>query len=192
MGMELCQKHYRVHVRTGLGLKKKDLFSPGNGFKPVSNTNPECLEVFRHKFLMVGQVVTGIRGRAICSREIVVQPDFKNHFVLPVMTERYRNVLKLLPDVFVGGRPQLRSLLGLVCGEMEENFKGHHREVPPWRLLKSTLSKWCPKVCRQCLNNQLSVRMVVFMSFNKIVMPNNVTANFSCFLAYYVHPESTC
>ncbi|GMH33216.1 hypothetical protein BSKO_01050 [Bryopsis sp. KO-2023] len=145
LGKALCNRKYKVNIRSGLPLDKKTIFSTSFGFKPVSNTNPECLKVLRHSFLMVEQVVLGIRGKPLFSREVVVEPDFKLHFMVPVMTDRYKSVMSKLPDTFVGGRAQLKSLLVLMCEEMERVFKGNGRDVPPWRQFKSVWTKWAPK-----------------------------------------------
>lgn len=145
LGKALCSRKYKVNMRAGLPLEKKTIFSTSFGFKPVSNTNPDCLKVLRHKFLMVEQVVLGIRGKPLFSREVVVEPDFKLHFMVPVMTNRYKTVMANLPEIFVGGRAQLKSLLMLMCEEMELVFKENGRDVPPWRQFKSVWSKWSPK-----------------------------------------------
>lgn len=148
LGRELCKRQYKVHLRAGLGLKKKTVFTTNSGLKPVSNSNAKCLEVLRHKFLMVEQVVTGVKGKAIQSREVVVQPYFRQHFVLPVMSNRYEKLLELVPDVYAGGRTRLKKQLEVICSEADFCFKGFNWEVPPWRYLNSTVSKWCPKVCQ--------------------------------------------
>lgn len=145
LGKALCGKKHKVSIRSGLPLEKKTIFSTSFGFKPVSNTNPECLKVLRHRFLMVEQVVLGIKGKPLFSREVVVEPDFKLHFMIPVMTGRYKSVMAELPETFVGGRAQLKSLLVLVCEEMEQAFKEKSRNVPPWRQFKAVWSKWAPK-----------------------------------------------
>lgn len=144
LGKALCRMKYKVSIRSSLPLKKKTVFS-SSGFKPVSNTNPECLKILQHSFLMVEQVVLGVKGKPLFSREVVVEPDFKHHFMIPVGTPRYDAALAQLPETFVGGRAQLRTLVMLMSKEIQLVFTQHGRVVPPWRQFIATWSKWSPK-----------------------------------------------
>jgi len=72
----------------------------------------------------------------------VVEPLLRDHFALPRASSRYREVLARVPDVFVGSRAQLRTLVGIMCTEMATNLADTGLSVPPWRKFESVWSRW--------------------------------------------------
>jgi len=70
-----------------------------------------------------------------------LQPHFREQFEIPHPTARYRGLLAMLPDVLVGTQEQMSPLVQLLCSEMSLAFEHHGLSVPPWRQVKSLLSK---------------------------------------------------
>ena len=50
--------------------------------------------------------------------ELVIDPDFKAHFIVPHPTPEYAKLVDCLPDVFVGLHAQLVPLVQLMATEV--------------------------------------------------------------------------
>jgi len=76
------------------------------------------------------------------SAVVVVEVRLREHFALPRESPRYKEVLRRVPEIFVGSRAQLRSLVGIMCAEMATNLTETGLSVPPWRKFDSVWSRW--------------------------------------------------
>ncbi len=75
--------------------------------------------------------------------EYIVDPSFKDHFVVQNPTARYTAVLALVPDtVVIASRQQLLRAVAFLATELQRCFDARRVALPPWRRLKSLLSKW--------------------------------------------------
>ena len=73
----------------------------------------------------------------------VVDPVFREQFVIAKPTPRYASLLSSLPDVFIGPFENLTPLVLFLCAEMAASFKETGGScLPPWRCTTSMLSKW--------------------------------------------------
>lgn len=79
-------------------------------------------------------------------RHVIVEPRFKDQFVIANPTKTYEELLELIPDAFVGSLTDLMAAVDVVCKEMRAAFLATGRPLPPWRRKKSLASKWQPKV----------------------------------------------
>eukprot|EP00803_Ostreobium_quekettii_P009508 evm.model.scf_504EXC.1 EVM.evm.TU.scf_504EXC.1 scf_504EXC:8261-9930(-) len=86
--------------------------------------------------------------------DLIVEPAFRDAFVIGEQTPRYREVLALVPDEFVGPKGRLLELVRLLCKEMELAFVASGRAVPPWRRFKSVASRWNPVFFRKQMEDR--------------------------------------
>lgn len=122
----LSELGYKASLRTSVGGKNEQLF----------------LEL-HHKF-----VVLKIEGSLPeeDDAEIVVEPSFREQFLILNPTARYCQILGLVPEVYVGTVKRLEDLVQLLCKEMARAFTSKGRTLPPWRRSKSVISRWKPKI----------------------------------------------
>lgn len=79
------------------------------------------------------------------SEPLIIDPSFKDQFVIAHPTEDYEALLKALPACFVGTVGRLEAVVGIMCGEMAAAFEARGLPLPPWRGEQAMLSKWCPQ-----------------------------------------------
>lgn len=72
----------------------------------------------------------------------LVEPYFREHFSIQDATDRYTEILKLLPEEYVGPLERIIDLVKVVCQEMAKAFTYTGRELPPWRVFEKVASKW--------------------------------------------------
>ncbi|PNH03227.1 hypothetical protein TSOC_010738 [Tetrabaena socialis] len=124
LGAKLSSCGYGVNVRTALG------------------GGSACFRNLRHEFLTV-------RGLGEYEGvEFIVDPSFRQHFVIHHPTEEYAQLLTAAPDVFVGTSARLVPIVQTLCALMVESFERQGLTLPPWRRTQSMLSKWLPNRAR--------------------------------------------
>lgn len=72
----------------------------------------------------------------------LVEPYFRAQFVIQSPTNRYSEVLRLVPEEYVGPFDRLAELVKVVCREMADAFARTGRPLPPWRNCDRVVSKW--------------------------------------------------
>lgn len=125
LAMVLGKEGYKVSVRS----------AKGSSFNhPVVNkTSTSCFHNLRHEFLLV----RGDEGI-----EYVVDLAFRDQFEIPHPTDAYQEVLKAVPQVFVGPMASLVALVQLLGDQMAQVFTSNGLALPPWRRTSSLLTKW--------------------------------------------------
>lgn len=96
----------------------------------------------RHTFVVVSLPGTQPSHQPVY---VVVDPQYKQHFELAgqgAEGDRYRQMLQLLPSVFVGTAEQLSSLVSNLCKEMEKVFQSRGVTLPPWRHPHVMQGRW--------------------------------------------------
>jgi uncharacterized protein (TIGR01615 family) len=126
LASKLVNIGYKVHLRTAIG----------------GGTGQRCFQNLHHEFL----VVAGEGDFA--GVDIIVDPNFKEQFLIPQPTRSYTAVLEMLPEEFVGTAARLLPLVEVLCREMSAAFEEIGMSCPPWRQAKSMISKWLPKHVR--------------------------------------------
>lgn len=116
---------YNVAVRTALG---------GGG-------GADCLRNLRHSFVSCTLPGTSPNSR----RRYIVDPRFKEQFVIAKPTSRYATILQAVPNAYVGPEEHLAPFVNFLCGELAAAFRTHGCVLPPWRQATSMLSKWKPR-----------------------------------------------
>lgn len=128
LASKLAQVGYRVSIRTALG--------GGAGLKAFAHLS--------HEFL----VVAPPGGQLSLVPEIIVDPHFRDQFDIPQAAPWYRQVVAAVPVMYAGNTTRLKAMVRLVCGEMGAAFSERGTVAPPWRSVKSLLSKWLPTKAR--------------------------------------------
>jgi len=122
LGFAIRSLGYSVWVRTAVG---------GSG--------TEWFRHLKHSFLL-------IEGDPQCPEQLyVVDPNFRDQFVIARPTKQFNRVIHSLPEVFVGRGKKLLPTVQLVCAEIAAAFSELEMEVPPWRKKSSMISKWMPE-----------------------------------------------
>jgi len=75
-------------------------------------------------------------------RKYLVEPRFRDQFVIQGPTARYSEVLNILPEEYVGPVDRFMDLVKVVCREMADAFASTGRPLPPWRTSERVKSKW--------------------------------------------------
>lgn len=97
-----------------------------------------CFRNLRHEFLVV-------RGSGDYEGiSYIVEPAFKEQFVISQPTDDYERVLEGLPAEYVGTASRLIPVVQTLCKELSLSFESRNLTVPPWRRTGSVLSKWLP------------------------------------------------
>ncbi|GIL58902.1 hypothetical protein Vafri_13710 [Volvox africanus] len=102
----------------------------------ASNATPSSLRL-AHDFVVV-------KGCGGCATALVVEPNFREHFCIGPMyaTERYRQLLALIPEELVAPYSKIQEMVKLICAEMKFSFEATGNSLPPWRSTASVLSRW--------------------------------------------------
>ncbi|KIZ01428.1 hypothetical protein MNEG_6531 [Monoraphidium neglectum] len=124
-----------------------------------------CLQQLRHSFVVclggpaaptprsggavAGAVADG--GAAAAASEylpapLVIEPRFRDQFVIAHPTAAYASLLAAAPPCFVGSAAKLEAVVSHLADEMAAAFtQRRHGAVPPWRTRAAMLSKWGPQ-----------------------------------------------
>lgn len=73
------------------------------------------------------------------SHEIIMDPEFRDTFIIPRPSTDYVMFVEMLPKDFIGTRDQLRRMLKLIAKALEEEFQN---DLPPWRSYKALLASY--------------------------------------------------
>lgn len=138
---ELTQQDDLVAAAQALGftVRLRDCVGGGQG--------AQCLQNLRHSFLILSPSAhSSSRSRTPhAAEEIVIDPTFRDNFIIAHPSARYSAVLAALPPVFIGTLSKVQPLVELLCAEMALAFKEAGIVMPPWRSLRSMMTKWMPR-----------------------------------------------
>lgn len=76
------------------------------------------------------------------NEQFAVDPSIKDHFSTSNATKPLEAMLDAVPDVFVASLPRTLKVITLLALELNRCFSIQGQDLPPWRRLRSTLSKW--------------------------------------------------
>lgn len=89
-------------------------------------------EALRHKFLTV--ITNG--------EEFIVDPTFREQFRVQDPTPRFEDMLESVPQVAVAPLSHVLEVVAHIASEMWMCFESKEIPLPPWRRMRSLLSKW--------------------------------------------------
>lgn len=97
-----------------------------------------------HPFILCfGKTEDGPRGLPYtCPTPCILDPFFKAQFDVPHPSATYATLMEAVPDMYLGSYSRLENLVHLLCQEMHKSFQSVQCALPPWRTLKSMLSRW--------------------------------------------------
>jgi len=82
--------------------------------------------------------------------EVLVDPMFREQFVVARPSPRYARLLELVPQVFVGTRAHMVAGIRLMCPEMHASLTSAGLDMPPWRyasrMIESVVDRRAPCV----------------------------------------------
>ncbi|KAI4330130.1 hypothetical protein MLD38_028435 [Melastoma candidum] len=73
---------------------------------------------------------------------LIIDVDFKSQFQLARPTDAYRQLVEILPSVFIGDERKLEGIVSLVCSAAKQSLVDRGLHVPPWRTAAYVMSKW--------------------------------------------------
>jgi uncharacterized protein (TIGR01615 family) len=94
----------------------------------------------RHTFVLVSQHVPA--DEAVVLPTVIVDPLFRDQFVMPHPTERLQEALDAVPRVLCLAEARLFHLVDLLCTETAAAFKAARLSLPPWRHTPAVMDKW--------------------------------------------------
>jgi hypothetical protein len=98
---------------------------------------PLCVLVLRSMPALCAACPAGV--------DVLVDLNFRDHFVLPHSTGWYAKLLAALPNDWVGTAAALAPLVRLMSAGMRLCFKQAGVPLPPWREGRAVLSRWLPE-----------------------------------------------
>jgi hypothetical protein len=75
---------------------------------------------------------------------VVIDPHFREQFLVANASETYAQLCSYLPPVFAGSASDVANIVGLMCREVAAMFAQQGRTCPPWREHKAMVTKWLP------------------------------------------------
>lgn len=106
-----------------------------------------CLQSLSHSFLLCYGKSTD--GHSSSKEAVIIDPRFREQFLIAHPSPKYEMVLKAVPTVFIGSSERLDTLVRLLCDQMSTAFKSQALPLPPWRTIKAMRSKWSITQLRQ-------------------------------------------
>jgi len=91
-----------------------------------------------HTYLEVTDLSKGKREQV----KVVIEVSFRAEFEMACGNEEYKNLIKRLPEVFVGKRERLRALVKIMCSAAKKCMKEKKMHIGPWRKHKYMQAKW--------------------------------------------------
>jgi uncharacterized protein (TIGR01615 family) len=98
----------------------------------AARSSPGSFSSLRHTFVTV----------ALDGEDYVVDPAFRDHFLVHRPAARYASVLDAIPQVAVAPAPRLARAVTFLAAEVAACFVAQGVPLPPWRKTTSLLSKW--------------------------------------------------
>ncbi|XP_027105285.1 uncharacterized protein [Coffea arabica] len=79
---------------------------------------------------------------------VIIELSFRAEFEMARASEEYNQLIKRLPDVFVGKIERLLSLIKILCSAAKRCMKDKKMHLGPWRKHKYMQAKWL-KTCER-------------------------------------------
>lgn len=91
-----------------------------------------------HTYLEVMEKSNAKRGEV----KVVIDLNFRAEFEMARANEEYRQLVRKLPEVFVGKAEKLRMLVKTMCSAAKKCMKEKKMHLGPWRKQKYMEAKW--------------------------------------------------
>ncbi|XP_061354633.1 uncharacterized protein LOC133299208 [Gastrolobium bilobum] len=74
--------------------------------------------------------------------KVVIELNFRGEFEMARASEEYNQLIRRLPEVFVGKTERLRTLVKIMCSAAKKCMKEKKMHLGPWRKHKYMQAKW--------------------------------------------------
>ncbi|KAG9153869.1 hypothetical protein Leryth_005975 [Lithospermum erythrorhizon] len=74
--------------------------------------------------------------------KVIIELSFRSEFEIARASEEYNNLIKCLPEVYVGKIERVGALLRLLCAASKKLLKERKMHMAPWRKQKYMEAKW--------------------------------------------------
>ncbi|XP_020237609.1 uncharacterized protein LOC109816868 [Cajanus cajan] len=92
-----------------------------------------------HTYLEVTDNSSNTKRGAV---KVVIELSFRAEFEMARANEEYNQLVKRLPEVFVGKSERLRALVKIMCSAAKTCMKENKMHIAPWRKHKYMQAKW--------------------------------------------------
>ncbi|AES89662.1 hypothetical protein MtrunA17_Chr4g0040171 [Medicago truncatula] len=99
-----------------------------------------------HTYLEVTENSSKAKGGVI---KVIIELNFRGEFEMARGNEEYNQLVKRLPEIFVGKAERLRVLVKIMCSAAKKCMKEKKLHLGPWRKQKYMQAKWngkCDKI----------------------------------------------
>ncbi|CAI8618220.1 unnamed protein product [Vicia faba] len=88
---------------------------------------------------------------------IMIELNFRSQFEMGKASEDYNNLVKKLPEVYVGKVERLSNIIKIMCMAAKRCLKENKMHMGPWRKHKYMLAKWLGPCKRNTSTNSISM-----------------------------------
>ena len=93
-----------------------------------------------HRYLEVTDDLSNTKREQVI--KVVIELSFRAEFEMASANEEYKQLIKRLPEVFVGKTERLRALVKIMCSAAKKCMKEKKMHIGPWRKHKYMQAKW--------------------------------------------------
>ncbi|KAF7822979.1 putative Sugar phosphate exchanger 2 [Senna tora] len=99
-----------------------------------------CLqrEIWEHTYLEAMDKSNSKRGEI----KVIIELNFQGEFEMARANEEYNQLIRRLPQVYVGKLERLQVLIKILCSAAKQCMKENKMHLGPWRKLKYVQAKW--------------------------------------------------
>ncbi|KAL0537153.1 hypothetical protein IC582_026123 [Cucumis melo] len=76
---------------------------------------------------------------------VIIELNFRAEFEIAIASEKYKRLVRRLPEVFIGKEEKLRELTRIMCNAAEKCMKEKKVHLGPWRKYRYMQAKWLGK-----------------------------------------------
>lgn len=117
-----------------------------------ANVSSVSSSPFRIRHTLIG-VQCAEPGRDDDGTFVLVDPVFREQFVVARPSESYTRLLSFVPEVFVGTRAHMIAGVRLLCPEMRASLEAAGLDVPPWRTTERMVAAITERRLPMCVSN---------------------------------------
>jgi len=105
-----------------------------------------------HTFLDVVDDASSKKGGV----RVIIELNFRAEFEISRASEEYKQLIKKLPEVFVGKVERLHNLIKILCPAAKKCMKENKMHMGPWRKHRYMQAKWLSAACERTTAQPLS------------------------------------
>lgn len=106
------------------------------------------LNAGEHTYLEVTENSSKAKSGVI---KVIIELNFRGEFLMARSNEEYNQLVKRLPEIFVGKAERLRVLVKIICSAAKKCMKEKKLHLGPWRKQKYMQAKWNGKCDKSIL-----------------------------------------